>query len=522
MAQSSSGRVFIRLSSVINRELNRCAVQQQNPHRKSYFHCSGYQHTETQRNLPWNLRGNQFIASSWCIQNGTINRSFSGLPVESVKSSLKSESTQQPNKASEAIIKCIHEASGNNEDNIPSETCKQFSEQVQSMSDEEIFEVISLLSKVQSKGKYFADLFNSIDSECSHRAKSWEPRKALKILEKFNLVIPHFSSKFVKQTVLLWANNLANLNAQELLVFLLAVRRGRSFPQKLDRDLLEKRLSDFLEEFTLSELGIVCACFFESKQGIRNVQLIDRLVEKLVDNVDRMDERTIGSMLKLFRKSSFDSTNYSKGVLELQRTLLPHVTKWGPMVLIQLASVGTSLLYFDHSTIEKVTQKLMDCMQTARVKDLERLAMVTAIACHRTPTVQQFWDLVELELVKSERKDEIHQYAYSFISLVSYAIMSNVYTEKLVRMALDPEIVQSALGNLKIIYYKLEFMDLYLPIFNIAISENTDYNSTKRELLMLCCSLDIEHPNYDGPKLPAEELQRYEKVKCNKRLVELI
>lgn len=44
------------------------------------------------------------------------------------------------------------------------------------------------------------------------------------------------------------------------------------------------------------------------------------------------------------------------------------------------------------------------------------------------------------------------------------------------------------------------------------VEQHPFYSGTKRELLLLHCSVNLERPEYDGPRLKNEHAHEYEKV----------
>jgi hypothetical protein len=83
-------------------------------------------------------------------------------------------------------------------------------------------------------------------------------------------------------------------------------------------------------------------------------------------------------------------------------------------------------------------------MEKARLKDLERLCMALAVSTHRTTKTSQFWTLVASELMKKKRYEEICRFPRSFISLVSYSVMANHYSDELINFALQKTTIQAA------------------------------------------------------------------------------
>lgn len=234
------------------------------------------------------------------------------------------------------------------------------------------------------------------------------------------------------------------MNEQSLIKFLAIVKRFRKFPPKVNLPQLEIRLFQILEHLTIEEIGIACLAFFECNQAIRNVDLVGKISERLMFSPHTTDDKTVGSILKTIRKSSTDAGHYPRQVLELQPNLYNRIDQWGLKVLMQLVSVNSNLLYFHLPTVERTIEKFLNRLSEARLKDVERVAMAMAIGCHSSSNGNTFWKLLEEEFTKDFRYPEICKYPHSFVSLVNYAVIANVYPEKLFRIALSQDFVENS------------------------------------------------------------------------------
>lgn len=312
------------------------------------------------------------------------------------------------------------------------------------LSTEQLARLTNSIATEKKSSHYLADLISKLDRECSIRSVKWDKSLYIKIAWSFYLINSHGFWRLHKQIGADLAGQVQQMTPQELVIYLSIVKLFRKFPHEVDMHKLEQRLHEVVNNLSIEDLGLACLAFFECNKEMRNLDLIIELTKRLVASPKTTDEKTVGSMLKIFRKSSMDSSIHVKEVLDLQSRLYNRIDEWGPKVLMQLVAVSSNLLFFHHPTIERVIERFLKIMDQARLKDVERLAMAIAISCHFTPNSQHFWNEIEKEFTKEERLQEIFRYPHSFTSLVAYAVNANRFPEELLRIALSPKFVENA------------------------------------------------------------------------------
>ncbi|KZS04494.1 putative FAST kinase domain-containing protein [Daphnia magna] len=299
------------------------------------------------------------------------------------------------------------------------------------ISGEHLVNIINRLCLNGEKTKQVECLVAKLDQKCCDNSRKWDKSIYIAAAWSFFQLKSYSAFNLQKKMVMDLAGVVKQMSSQELIMYLVILKQFRRFPRKINKADIEIRLNEVLDNVSIEDLGLACLAFFECNEAVQNTELVGRLVERLLIDANSTDEKTVGSMLKLFRRSSTDSGNFAKQVLDIQPRLCDLVHRWNPKVLIQLIAVGSNILFFHHATIERVARKILTCLNEARLKDLERLAMAIAISCHQSPS---------------------------------------------------------------------------------DFSDQSSYNSTKRELLLVNCSLNIEMPGYDGPRLCTNDAQTFEKL----------
>ena len=334
------------------------------------------------------------------------------------------------------------------------------SENIHLLSSEQLIKIVKHLHitfpQNSNLSKQFILLIGLIDKECCTRSSEWKTDMYLQAAWSFFQLKSFDGVLLQKKAVSELAGEICHMKPQELVSYLTIVKQFRKFPDTIDKEKLETRIYEIFRNLSIEDLGIICLAFFECNLGFRNQKLVGQMAERLVASAASTDEKTVGSMLKLFRKSTNDTSNYAKQVLDLQPKLLNHISEWGPKVLMQLVAVGSNLLYFHPPTIESVLEKFLTCMNEARLKDVERLAMAIAISCHQSPNSNRFWGVLESEFTREERRQEISQYPNALISLVNYAVVTNQYLENLLKLVLHPDFVKCAKGMQRNLVFNLD------------------------------------------------------------------
>ena len=339
------------------------------------------------------------------------------------------------------FIECIDKQDTDFNSEKSNNIIENLSKTLHLLSDEQLINIIDYLNIIPGK----SSLTLKLDEECCKRSTKWGKDFYIRVAWSFfQLKSSNHALYLQKKIVLDLADEVQQMTPQELVMYLVILKQFRKFPKTVNKLHIEYKISEVLDSLSIEDLGLVCSAFFECNEAIKSLELVGRLVERLLISASSTDDKTVGSMLKLFRKSSSDPGHYAKQVLDIQPMLCNLVPNWNLKVLIQLIAVCSSLLFYHPVTIERVTQKFLICMKEARLKDLERLSMVIAMSTYQSPSTELFWDALGEEFTRKERKDEIYQYPHSFISLTNYAVVANHYSEQLLRIALSQDFLNQS------------------------------------------------------------------------------
>ena len=328
-----------------------------------------------------------------------------------------------------------------------------------SLSVDELLTVIRCLDQCKNlDNAMYSALLSKLDRECTLRLPQWNWNTSCRVLQEWyslNLIKPcHFYKKAMSHYSLL----IHEMNAQQLVEFSFFLNLNRSFPTKLNHRNFENQLLLSFNDFSLNEIGVISMAFFKCQKEIRNPALLEQLISAVKDNAATIDDITLAAMLKLIRRSCSDASKTPASVMTLFDALIDVIDQFNPKVVIQLVVVAGSLNYFHHPTLEKVARMFNQKISTTRLKDLERFALSLSSSGYKSKSVEQFWKLVEMDLVKSERQAEISNFPRSLISLLVYFVSLGKFPEELFRIAFRPENVTKTLGIRYSFYLNICFL----------------------------------------------------------------
>jgi hypothetical protein len=126
----------------------------------------------------------------------------------------------------------------------------------------------------------------------------------------------------------LWASRLDHLNTVELVTLFKFIECDRKLPVNINGTILDECLGKLLDNFSIEDLGSICESLFLCQHAIQSVDLMDRVANKLVQNINTVSSRTIGAILKILRKSNVTLGKSSWSALDLQSILSDYVHLW--------------------------------------------------------------------------------------------------------------------------------------------------------------------------------------------------
>ena len=141
-------------------------------------------------------------------------------------------------------------------------------------------------------------LLEQIDKEFDKRSGNWTPDKTLLYCDTVCRIFI-FHSSFVQNSLnRLTANPsaLSYKNIVQLMYYLLLYGIQKSRVRQL-----EPYIQDYFDKFTIEELGIICLGYFRTQVHITSDVLLCKLMQKVIDNVDIINDNEMGAFFKTIR-----------------------------------------------------------------------------------------------------------------------------------------------------------------------------------------------------------------------------
>ncbi|XP_043605428.1 FAST kinase domain-containing protein 5, mitochondrial [Bombus pyrosoma] len=320
----------------------------------------------------------------------------------------------------------------------------------------------------------YKSLMKALNTECIKRFYSSNTEEMLLMIDAmYQLDVTDFN--FMWRAVRKLCSKPHKLSGKALvqLFFVLPMINSGSFINMFE---MEYRLEECLHELVADEIGIIARGFFLSKKSIRNKALTPMIISKVMKHATTVNSTSLASIMKLIRYS--DCLHCLKDIQELFKSLHGEIPRLSLKCLTHIAHALGALRVYDEILINTIIQRLEKEMETARVKDIERI--IYGI-CTVTPITDYYRNVCHkllneiLLTYKTTRASEINSFPISLVRILTFLTIKNIYVPELIRHVFDPTFMKNTYKN------------------NLRLLTN--------EWLILHCSVKIELPYYEGPLL---------------------
>ncbi|XP_003402672.1 FAST kinase domain-containing protein 5, mitochondrial [Bombus terrestris] len=255
--------------------------------------------------------------------------------------------------------------------------------------------------------------------------------------------------------------------------FVLPLIDSRSFINMFE---IECRLQECLHELVADEIGIIARGFFLNKRTIKNKALMPIIMDKVKIHATTVNSASLAAIMKIIRYS--DCVHCIKDFKELLKSLHAEIPRLPLKCLIHITHAFASLRVYDEFLTNAIIQRIENEMETARVKDIERviygICTVTPITDYYRNVCQKLLNEIILTY-KTTRANEINSFPISLVRILTFLTIKNIYVPELIQYVFDPKFMTKTYKN------NLKFLT--------------------NEWLILHCSIKIELPYYKGPLL---------------------
>ncbi|XP_033187698.2 FAST kinase domain-containing protein 5, mitochondrial [Bombus vancouverensis nearcticus] len=345
------------------------------------------------------------------------------------------------------------------------------------MQDKQIkllMQCLITLHDIVTVSPVYKELMKALDTECIKRFYNSNTEQMLLIIDAFyQLNVTNLEFMWRAMRKLLSKPYRLSGKALVQLFFFLPLIDSKSFINIFE---IEYRLEECIHELVADEIGIIARGFFLNKRNIGNKALLPIMMDKVKKHVTTVNSVTLAAFMKLIRFSN--CLHCLQIFQELLISLHDEIPRLSLKCLTHITHAFGSFRVYDEILTNSIIQRLENEMETARVKDIERI--IYGI-CTVTPMTDYYSNvcyklLNEIMLTyKTIRASEINSFPISLVRILTFLTIKNIYAPELIQHVFDPTFIKNTYKN------------------NLKLLTN--------EWLILHCSVKIELPYYKGPLL---------------------
>lgn len=362
--------------------------------------------------------------------------------------------------------------------------CKALTQSIQHMSDEELCKVLFLLQVWSTKcfrtDKNYFDIFSEIDKvqiERLNQGNNYYSHEQLLLLLDFWAQINLLrSSNFCKLALKKLLNKSHQLSPKMFVQLMFYHCRYRSFHPLISAYDIEFNFDKKFSHLTPGEIAVVLLAFFKSEKKFQNYNLCLKVARTFISNVDKLESPVlINGYLKSMK--SFFPIQHWDVLYQICDKLYEVIDSCHPNVLANIASLGSKSNIYHPKLLDKIVDRTIQNIDNLRIKDLQRVLFPIIVFNHKLKQ-PNFFEILSKEYLSEKRQAEVNKHPRCLVSLVHDLIVANHFDFELIEKCLDIEFLHLAFGK-----------------------RLTGYVVSK-DVLLIDMSVEIEAPEYTGPRLP--------------------
>ncbi|XP_073832851.1 FAST kinase domain-containing protein 5, mitochondrial isoform X2 [Musca autumnalis] len=345
---------------------------------------------------------------------------------------------------------------------------QQFCDRIHLLSDDQLKESLKALTMLPQeetvREQNFVELWNILDIECCRRIEKWSTDELLMVCDAWYALNLARICEYVWEALRKLGRKVIKMQPSQLVqtMFFCNVMRRTVF----DMFDFEVNLAKCAKDMTLGELGVMSMGFFKTQTPIRNPELVNYIYERLMNELDTVDEITFVAILKVLRYSS------KLPQVDIMMKLLDKISKekfddMNLLTSLHVALLGCELQCCHEEIIEKILNKFHSEMSNTRLKDLERISLAVALFNIKTPN--KIEDLLCQTILDSlkERIDEIMKHPKCFTNCLHFLSLRGFYDKEMLSVALDRRFLKHAVGSSLAVSREVFNLDTFVKV-NLA------------------------------------------------------
>ncbi|XP_053699081.1 uncharacterized protein LOC128746053 [Sabethes cyaneus] len=314
-------------------------------------------------------------------------------------------------------------------------------------SDDDLVELLQLLvglgptPKVNTRN--FLEIWQALDKECLSRVSGWDTDKLLYVADQWYPLRLAKIGKFVNKVVWKISNRLRKLTKDQLVRTMFYINVVRTPLENMVDIEINWKQNFYL--FEIDDVAILCMGFFKTETPIRSTELIERIYQLTMHHAGDIKDISLAAILKLLRYSS--RIPNAQSMEQLLKVFTPQVERLSLFCCLHLALLGSDLHLCYQPCIEAILERFTRDIKLLRLKDMERISFIIA---HYNMMIPNKKDLRLLEAILDElptRIPEITQYPKSYLSLLNFLSLRDVYSVDLITAAFEPRFLHLTYGR---------------------------------------------------------------------------
>lgn len=180
---------------------------------------------------------------------------------------------------------------------------KAFSAKLSKLDNEQlrlVFRCLSLWNRIwATKFSAYANFLTQLDNECCKRLAYWNKDEALLMCDYWFSIQMARKASFTLSVLRKLGKKPQRLSSTEFLHYMFVINTCRKPPINIYE--LEYHLSNIIDEYNISELGIIAMAFFKCQTPIRDGNIIVTMLRKTIEDVNNVQDFCISAIMKITR-----------------------------------------------------------------------------------------------------------------------------------------------------------------------------------------------------------------------------
>jgi hypothetical protein len=321
-----------------------------------------------------------------------------------------------------------------------------FVQRIQNFDDDQLMKVLKDLQRFpQTKSTYsknFHEVWCRLDEVCLERIKGWNQPILLKFCNPWLKLHLSKMGKFTSKALTKVCRRIDRLSPKALVEAMFYVTVSKSVVVMVD---VESRFMQIFDQLNINEIGIMCLAFFKTETKVKTHDLITRLYDKTIEDIDLIQDITLVNILKTLRYSS--DPLHAPNMKALCDALLRNVDRYSLLACLHIAILGTNLQYLHQELFEAIVRRYNDNIKNIRLKDIERLTFAMGLYDFKTSSgVEKEFLLKVIEELKL-RVEEVVTYPRCMSATAHYLTICGVYDIDIMKSVLMEKFVNFAYGR---------------------------------------------------------------------------